>query len=328
MPLSPPAYELIKVGYIDQINGYITINIEEANAYEKLNPKTVFIFVNGDGKIEYLTIAQVNQLTTNNLLSKNPCKTTPNPCGPPTLNFFGGAGIGAEGNPIIDSNGELIAVDLVNGGYGYQRPPFVRAVDPCNNGSGAVLNTIIEDGRVVDVIVEDSGQGYFPAPPSPSPRYPALLRLKEIVVKNPGINYNCGVDKMHLCINRGGTSVRNDNGTILSYQCDPFGKITSVQILVSGNFTERPFVCMETETGLNSQFTPVFEIIRDPLIPEVTRDLIQVFDLVGLRVQGYVDGKPYYGVVYFENQLKYAGLQNTGGKIIRVFETRQDSLPQ
>ena len=77
---------------------------------------------------------------------------------------------------------------------------------------------------------------------------------------------------------------------------------------------------------LMHHFIPVFEIIRDPLIPEVAKDVVQVYDLVGLTVQGYVDGKPYYGNVYFDNGVKFAGTQNTGGKTIRVFDTRTESI--
>jgi len=287
--------------------------------------RTIYIFRDGDGRVRYLTIDEVNRLTTKDLLRSDSCDTTPKPCGPPTLNFFGGEGIGAEGNPIIDTKGELIAIDIVNGGYGYQTPPFVQVIDPCNNGSGAVVQTLIQNGRVVNTIIVDSGRGYLP-PPQTVPQYPALLKLKEVIVKNPGINYNCGVDKMDVCSIRDGREVSATNGTVLSYQCDPYGKIRSVDVVRGGNYTERPYICIDTETGLNATFIPVFEVIRDPLTQEVARDVVQVFDLVGLTVQGYVDGKPYYGNVYFENGLKYAGTQNTGGQITRVYNTKSESI--
>lgn len=133
---------------------------------------------------------------------------------------------------------------------------------------------------------------------------------------------------MDVCSVRDGREVSASNGTVLSYQCDPYGKISSVKVVNGGNYTERPYICIDTETGLNATFIPVFEIIRDPLTPEVAKDVVQVYDLVGLTVQGYVGGKPYYGNVYFENGLKFAGTQNTGGTPIRVFDTRQDSIAQ
>ena len=82
---------------------------------------------------------------------------------------------------------------------------------------------------------------------------------------------------------------------------------------------------MDTETGVNAQFIPVFEVIRDPLVPEVAGpgEIVQVYDLVGLQINGYLDGKPYYGNVFFDNGVKYAGVRNTG---VRVYDTLQESI--
>ena len=328
MPIAPISPDLIRVGYISQTAGYVSdLSVSDANDYAKLNPATVFIFVDGDSKVRYLSIDEVNQLTTKDLLRSDTCSTTPRPCGPPTISFYGGEGVGALANPVVDVNGSIIAVDLVNGGYGYQSPPFVQVYDPCNNGSGAVLETETENGRVIKVIVVDGGTGYLP-PPQTVPQYPAIVKLEEVIVKNPGINYNCGVDRITICIDRDGEHFEEPNGTVLTYSCDPFGKIRSVTVVNGGNFTEVPRVCIESDTGLNAQFIPVFRVIRDPLIPEVAKDVVQVYDLVGLNVNGYVDGKPYYGNVYYQNGIRFAGSPNTGGTPIRVYNTRQESIPQ
>ena len=147
MGIAPISNDNIKVGYISEDDGYVKgISVAQANAYEALNPGTVYIFLNGDNKVEYLTIEEVNQLTSKNLLRSDPCKVGPQPCPPPTLEFYGGGGIGAEANPVVDRQGNLLAADLVNGGFGYETPPFVTVVDPCRNGNGAVLNTEIKDG--------------------------------------------------------------------------------------------------------------------------------------------------------------------------------------
>lgn len=63
----------------------------------------------------------------------------PAPCGPPEVFIFGGGGSGAQGNPIIGRNGEILGVDLVKKGYGYITAPFVSVKDPCGVGNGAVL---------------------------------------------------------------------------------------------------------------------------------------------------------------------------------------------
>ena len=154
MPITPTSFDNIKVGYISETDGYIqNVSISDANVYAESNPNTEFIFIDGDEKVRYLTIDEVNGLTPKNLLRSDPCITGDQPCGPPSLKFFGGGGVGAQGNPVVDVNGNLIAVDLVSGGFGYTSPPKVQVIDPCNNGSGAVLETIIEDGVVVQVII-------------------------------------------------------------------------------------------------------------------------------------------------------------------------------
>ena len=184
-------------------------------------------------------------------------------------------------------------------------------------GAGAILNTEILNGVVVRVIITETGSGYLP-PSSSVPQYPAIVQLTDVIVANPGINYNCGVDEI---------SIEPANGTQLSYNCDPFGKIKSVKVLRGGNFTSSPSITMKSDTGLNARFTPVFDVIRDPLpVEPIISDIVQVFDLVGLNINGYVGGKEYYGNVYFKNGVKFAGTTAKSGTDIRVFETREASI--
>ena len=319
MPISQTSFDNIKVGYISETDGYVqNVSLADANAYAELNPETEFIFIDGDEKVRFLTITEVNALTPKNLLRSDPCLTGDQLCGPPRLKFFGGRGVGASANPVIDVNGNLIAVDLVSGGFGYVSPPQVQVIDPCNNGSGAVLQTIIENGVVVKVIVRDSGQGYLP-PPQTVPQYPAIIELTGVTVTNSGFNHNCGVDTIEII---------PSNGSVLSYNCDPFGKIKSVSVDKGGRFTELPQIRMNTETGFNATFVPEFSIIRDPQpVEPVLTDVVQVFDLVGLNINGYVDGKPYYGNVYYVNGIRYAGTSaQTSGTNIVVYDTQLASV--
>jgi len=330
MNILPPSTDLIKVGYISKTDGYIRgLTISDANNYERSNPGTVYIFIDGDANIRYLNIEQVNLLTTKDLLRAEVCNIGPRQCGPPKINFYGGEGVGAKANPIVDINGNLIAVDIISGGYGYSSPPRIQVIDDCDNGSGAVLEAKVDKGVVTDVLVVDSGRGYLP-PGQTVPQYPALICLKGVIVINPGINYNCGIDKL---------VVTPSNGARLTYECDSFGRIKSVSIITKGCYTELPTITMESTTGLNASFAPLFEITRDPVTPKVKvgeedtttqvyDQVVQVYDLVGLTVQGYVDGKEYYGNVYFENGVKYAGTQNTGGAPIKVYDTKTESISQ
>jgi len=114
----------------------------------------------------------------------NPCNVDAVLCGPPTVEFFGGGGSGATGNAIISSIGEIMGVDITVPGSGYTSAPFVRFVDACGKGKGAVgravlgkvnvpltsgvLPTLDVEGTggettngVVAVIMDETGSGYL-----------------------------------------------------------------------------------------------------------------------------------------------------------------------
>ena len=146
-----PSKDDIRVGYIDPKLGYVSdVSICEANEYGRDNPGTTFLFKNGNNILQYLTLNEVNSLTPSDLESNEDCEglNQKKPCGPPTIQIYGGGGVGAQANPVIGSDGSLLAVDLVRGGHGYQYEPQVTANDHCYYGSGAVLRAVI--GEVSD----------------------------------------------------------------------------------------------------------------------------------------------------------------------------------
>ena len=49
-------------------------------------------------------------------------------------------------------------------------------------------------------------------------------------------------------------------------------------------------------------------------------------DLVGLKQTGYVDGRPYYGAVYYDQGVRFAGFYETVGEPVRVYDTLQESI--
>jgi hypothetical protein len=187
------------------------------------------------------------------------------------------------------------------------------------------------DGRgiITDVIVENPGNGYVPPAPN-EPGYPAILKLKEVLVKNPGINYNCGVDEV---------VIEPSNGAELDYECDAFGRIVKVNIVTPGGpFTTTPNITVRPGgddpaaggTGVNFEAVPLFEVERDPveaLTGGIPPDkLVQVTDLVGLKQTGYVDGRAYYGAVFYKDGIRYAGYFETAGQQIQVYDTLQESI--
>jgi len=170
-------------------------------------------------------------------------------------------------------------------------------------------------GVVEKVVVNDPGNGYLPPQPL-GPGYPVTLVLDDIIVEDPGINYRCGEDQI---------TIVPSNGAELSYNCDSFGRINSVNVLNPGiGFDVYPSITILSETGVNASFRPVFRVVRDPLLPP--EKLIQVTDLVGLKQTGYVDGRAYYGAVYYDQGVPYAGYYKTAGTQVRVYATLQESI--
>lgn len=514
----------IKVGYIDPSSGYVeNITICDANDYAQNNPGTRFIFKDGDGNTQILNINGVNALTPSDLLPKKSCSglQTPKKCdNPPAIEISGGGGLGAKANAVIGSDGSLIAIDVIDGGFGYITPPVVKIVDPCNIGSGAVATAIIDDiinttqlyelepeyyeicksdpvsyGKVYGSAGEDLGEwdskmyfnnvstattensspilmesvcpsnpiwttespgakeswrrinkptwssftnsyaisptkttqntyknswtfiapyrGYYGVKgtatksgkvfidtievatlnkleeknptlykvflekgehkidielydtkefstdilaisaiiiPPPCPQkvkgkkvvtkiiiqypgngyqtskdntttngYPIILELKDVTISSTGINYDPNKDKIKIV---------PDNGAELSFKTGPFGVITEVNVVKSGiGFTSYPYIYIETNTGINFSALPVFDVIRNPeLLSTPTQNILQITDLVGLKQTGYVNGKPYFGSVYYENGVRYAGVYKTPGTPIQIYDTLQESI--
>ena len=191
---------------------------------------------------------------------------------------------------------------------------------------------IVGRGRVCQVVVDDPGNGY-PKPPEAGTgdnEYPVTLVLDGVEVTNPGINYNCGVDQL---------VIEPSNGVKLTYDCDTFGRITNVNVepetpaqgpggTPSGRgFTSQPEIRMISDTGVNFQAVPRFSVVRDPVDPDVLPEqILQVTDLVGLKQTGYIDGRPYYGQVFYKEGVRYAGVYETPGQLIQVYDTLKESI--
>jgi len=195
-----------------------------------------------------------------------------------------------------------------------QNPMGISAIlipPPCSKLIGG-------KGVVDEIIVEDPGNGYLPTE-TPGTGYPVTLILDKVIVDNPGINYSCGEDQLQIVPN---------NGVQLSYKCGSFGQITEVIVQNPGSpFNVYPSITLPSTTGVNASFKPVFKVVRDPILPPGQQQvLIQVTDLVGLKQTGYVDGRAYYGAVYYDQGISYAGYYKTAGTQTRVYATLQESI--
>jgi hypothetical protein len=175
-------------------------------------------------------------------------------------------------------------------------------------------------GIVTEIVVTDPGNGWT-SPSAPGGSYPVNLELTEIVITNPGINYDCSKDL--VCVQNTETGVER----CLSPVCGPFGQIIKVDIPAGmDGYTSYPAIRIRSLTGTGAQFVPKFKVIRDPIgIPDKDK-LLQVTDLVGLKRTGFYDGKPYYGSVFYKDGIRYAGWYETPGKLVQIYDTMQESI--
>ena len=116
------------------------------------------------------------------------------------------------------------------------------------------------------------------------------------------------------------------NGAKLSLSgCDNFGRITNIDVDETGLFTTWPKITIESDTGVNFEATPIFEVIRDPIVIDQDK-LVQVTDLVGIKQTGYYEGRPYYGAVFYKDNVRYAGWYETPGQLVQIYDTMQESI--
>ena len=168
-------------------------------------------------------------------------------------------------------------------------------------------------GKVCEIIPLEPGNGYV-APPGPG--YPAVLEVIRLVPVNPGINYG---PNDPVCI------IKEDGSKeCFSPNLDSFGANLPIDIKPVST-TNYPNIFQSSPTGVNSRFRPVFRVRRDPL--DVDPDqILQVTDLVGLKRTGYVDGREYFGAVFYKEGVRYAGYYETPGQLIQVYDTLQESI--
>jgi hypothetical protein len=232
---------------------------------------------------------------------------------------------GFQQNPVAVQTDIIVPIDVSTGlsRAWIQNPVGISAIlipPPCPK-------KVVGKGKICRIVVDDPGNG-LPKPPTGGTgdgEYPVTLELEGIEVINPGINHNCGVDQV---------VIEPSNGAQLSYECDTFGRIIKVNVdsptgsgVPPRGFTTTPDIRVITDTGTNFQAVPRLRVVRDPVGPDVEPEqILQVTDLVGLKQTGYVDGRAYYGSVFFKDNVRYAGIYETPGQLIQVYDTLQESI--
>ena len=151
-------------------------------------------------------------------------------------------------------------------------------------GLGLEEGILIEEPGTLTTPVYDPGdqeieEGFDSTYPTESSgAYPVILKINDILIANPGINYSPD-DKI---------SIEPSNGAVLEPVYNNFGKLTAVNIVDPGiGFIEKPKISIKSNTGINAIIIPIFGTLRVGDLSEVEDSVplgakvLEVIDCVG-----------------------------------------------
>ena len=128
----------------------------------------------------------------------------PTNCGGVKVNIFGSTGSGAVGKAVLGSivgdlasaTGSIIGIDVLDGGSGYDYPPYVEITDGCNRGYGAIARAVVDYNQdsptykqVVDIYIVSEGENYPLSDPGETPQSQPPYIIDNIAIINSGTNY-------------------------------------------------------------------------------------------------------------------------------------------
>jgi hypothetical protein len=198
------------------------------------------------------------------------CNTDAFRCGPPKVEIFGGGGAGAIGRAIVDDVGKTIGVDLIYGGSGYTRPPFVSFIDSCGETfttGYAVIGKPDPDtggpgGEVTEIIITsttasppDDGRTEFDDLDDGGDRgSDYIVCLEGFRIKNTGIGYT---------ENDSITITPNISNLVASVKMTEFGQIFDIEIAepICG-LSGLPEIEIESLTGVGADIEPILSFTR------------------------------------------------------------------
>jgi len=261
-------------------------------------------------------------------------------CGPPTVSFFGGDGVGGFGRVIlggivdnteglsdvtadVSRTASIIGVEITDPGSTYfTTPPVVSFEDPCRQGYGAVGRAVIDYdpnsstyGQIIAVDMISDGENY------PSSSTDEVINSEDIPV---------GVTDTRIVDGGQGYEVETTTATDGNIEYNltiDNGVIISATPINNVKITEIPKIVVSSPTGIGALIKPI--IGRLPLTPQ--GEIIQVIDCVGPETNnlvGYVNGQPYYGSYHIHptKGVKMVGIAHTSTPHEIIYDTPEQSF--
>jgi len=184
-------------------------------------------------------------------------------CGPPNIEIFGGGGIGAVGRAVVDNIGRTIGVDLISGGSGYTRPPFVSFIDNCEDTFTTGYAEINDQGQVTDIVMTSTPvtpprdgrtENELPSSiPAVEVENDYVVCLSEFRIKETGIGYTIN-DEIRIepdIANLEASVEMTESGQIIAIN------IANIICGISG----RPEITINSPTGNGAVIEPIVSFI-------------------------------------------------------------------
>jgi hypothetical protein len=176
-------------------------------------------------------------------------------------------------------------VKVIPGDIVYLPPSTVVQVFDSKGGLVQTLNGL---GQLTPITIKSSGSFTTPkyvgnpvvptSPSIPGGTYPVVLEIGDVVINDPGVNY----DPTDPIV------ITPDNGAVLTPTYDDAGALIDVTIENPGiGFTDYPNIYIDSVNGINAEIIPQFKIIRlgnlsqEKDIVPTDAQIIHVVDCVG-----------------------------------------------
>ena len=189
------------------------------------------------------------------------CNVSSKKCFPPRVVIFGGGGVGAAADAVVNEIGEVVGVNMQDFGSGYTKKPFVSIVDDCDNGRGATAEAIMEDDKVINIRIGNGGSNYLSGDGiADTEGFEVIGEVVGIKVNATGAGY------------QEGDLIESDSGQTLTPVIED-GRIVGANGTIDQGLTEIPALSIISDTGIGAQISPITrfvkrEVYTDPIVPQ------------------------------------------------------------
>ncbi len=202
-------------------------------------------------------------------------------CGPPTVELFGGSGVGGVINAVVAETTEIVGANILDRGLGYkEKPPYVVFRDACGDGKGARAKAIInpDDGGIDGLLIEASGYGY-------NSNFDRIITTSGILDSDTSVEGDLMTGQINSVVVAAPGFGYNSTDTIDAGNADlsPIvlgGRIVGVKVNNKGSgFTNIPELRINTETGRGADLRAVLNFVPVSEVSE-TLDPTQIISVV------------------------------------------------